>query len=68
MSLKTFHYIFVSVCLALTLGLAVWFGTRYAKDHELSDLGFAFGWLLGGVGLTVYARYVVRKLQHLSYL
>ena len=68
MSLKAFHYLFVSICLALTLGLAAWFGVRYARGHELGDLLFAAGWLLGAVGLTVYARYAVKKLQHLGYL
>jgi len=68
MSLKAFHYLFVTICLALSLGLAAWFGIRYVREHSWIDLGFGIGWLMAGVALTVYARFVVRKLQHLSYL
>jgi len=68
MSLKSFHVVFISVCVLLALGLAVWSLAAYAAAGKAADLVFGLGWLAAGVALAAYERVVLRKLKHISYL
>ena len=68
MSLKTFHLVFISACVLLSLGLAVWSLAAYASAGKAADLVFGLGWLVAGAALAAYERIVLRKLKPISYL
>jgi len=68
MSLKTFHLVFITVCVLLALGLATWGLAAFASSGQAADLVSGLGWLAAGAGLAVYERGVMRKLKHISYL
>lgn len=69
MSLKAFHLIFVTASVLLALFCAGWCAYQYLLLER--GTGFLFGALgcLGlALGVVAYGRYVLRKLQHLSFI
>lgn len=69
MSLKAFHLIFVIVSTLLSLGVGFW----AIRDFRLGGAGVSsliigLGCLAGAVGLIVYGRWFLHKLQDVSYL
>jgi hypothetical protein len=68
MSLKTFHLVFITLCVLLALGLATWALAAFASNGRTADLLSGLGWLVAGAALAVYERSVVKKLKHISYL
>lgn len=68
MSLKTFHLIFVSASIAISLFLGVWAGMAYRESGSTLHLSFAISSALAVVGLLWYGKYFLRKLKHISYL
>jgi hypothetical protein len=69
MSLKAFHLVFIVAAMALTFGCAVW-GLKefWSANGEKSDLLFALGSLVVGVGLILYERYFLKKFKKVPYL
>ena len=68
MSLKAFHIVFVIASILLAFGFAAWSLMTYSDGRRLIDLIFGIVSTLGGIGLVIYGRYVLRKLKHISYL
>jgi hypothetical protein len=68
MSLKAFHIVFIVAAMALTFGCAVWGLKEYwSADGEKSDLLFALGSLVVGVGLIFYERYFLKKFKNVPH-
>lgn len=68
MSLKAFHIVFVFVSTLLCLGFGAWAIMKYRSDGDIAALVCGVGAVGGGVGLMVYGRWFLRKLQGVSYL
>lgn len=70
MSLKAFHIVFVTVTTVTSLFVS---GVGFVKYFGVSgganvDLALGVGGLFFAAALLVYGRYVLKKLQHISYL
>ncbi len=60
MSLKTFHVVFVTLCIIFTIGFGIW----EIRDHPvLGVTSFVLS-----VVLIFYGRWFLRKLKGVSYL
>jgi hypothetical protein len=68
MSLKAFHVVFVSVSVLLTLGMGIWGLNRYFQEGGDLNLALGAGSAVSALLLTVYGRYFLKKLKHVSYL
>ena len=68
MSLKTFHIIFVTASIAVSLFLGVWAFLSYQTTGARSDLAYMIVSASAVVALLWYGRYFLRKLKHISYL
>jgi multisubunit Na+/H+ antiporter MnhB subunit len=69
MSLKTFHLIFIIVCIVMSLGFAVWNLVNYfSPGGAVADLVIGAGSVLVAVGLVVYEAYFLKKTKNVSYL
>ncbi len=68
MSLKTFHLIFVTASVAVSLFLGIWSFLSYNKTGAPTDLAFAIFSGLAGIALLWYGKYFLKKLKHISYL
>ena len=68
MSLKTFHLIFVTASVAVSLFLGIWSFLSYNKTGARTDLAFAIASGLAVIALLWYGKYFLRKLKHISYL
>lgn len=69
MSLKAFHIVFVILTTATSLFVSGWsFNRFFAGSGSLQDLLMGAGGAVAAVSLVVYGRYVLKKLQHISYL
>jgi len=68
MSLKTFHLVFVTCSLMLTVGFAVWAFGNYGRTSQMSDLVYGIGSSIASVVLIVYGRIFLKKLKDISYL
>jgi hypothetical protein len=66
MSLRIFHVIFITVCIALSIFVAVWGVREYLATRSLGALGLAGIFVLGGALLVVYAGKAFGKLKDLS--
>ncbi len=69
MSLKAFHIVFVTVTTLTSLvvagiGVVKYFG----GNGDLVNLALGVGGMAFAGALLVYGRYVLKKLQHISYL
>ena len=65
MSLRVFHVVFIIICIALSLYVAVWGVREYLVVHSSSALGLAAVFLVGGAVLVAYAGRAFRKLRDL---
>jgi hypothetical protein len=65
MSLKIFHMVFVMVCVALSIWVAVWGIHDYMVEHSTGALTLAGVFILGAVLLVVYAKKAYVKLRDL---
>jgi hypothetical protein len=65
MSLKVFHIVFVIVCVALSLWVAVWGIRDYMLERSVGALSLGILFLLSGVVLVVYGRKAFEKLRDL---
>lgn len=69
MSLKAFHIVFVILTTTTSLVVAgLELNKFFSPLGSLSNLAMGVGGLLAAVALVVYGRYVLKKLQHISYL
>ncbi len=68
MSLKAFHVVFVVASILLALGVGAWALRDYFDGGPRGYLWFGIGSLAAGVALIFYARSVLKKLRHISYL
>lgn len=67
MSLKTFHILFVCVCVVLALGFAAWCFGRYGNDGGVGYGIAAAMSLLAVGGLVYYGVSFLRKLKDVSF-
>ena len=65
MSLRIFHIIFVSVCVALSAFVAAWGMRQWTTSHNTSGLVLGIIFLIAGFGMIEYGRRVYRKLKDL---
>jgi len=65
MSLRVFHIIFVSVCVALSAFVAAWGLRQWTSFHDTKGLVLGIIFLVVGFGLIEYGRRVYRKLKDL---
>jgi uncharacterized membrane protein SirB2 len=68
MSLKAFHIVFIALSILLAFFCGGWFLYEYGSNHDTAFLVAAILLLAAGVGLMWYAKSVLRKLKHISYL
>jgi len=66
MSLKVFHYVFVTISTLLSVGVGVWAIRECARTGEAGTAVFAAIALFSGVALLFYMRWVMRKLGRLD--
>ena len=65
MSLRVFHVIFIIVCIALCLYVAVWGVREFMSTRSLSALAMTGVFVLGGGVLVAYSGKAFRKLRDL---
>jgi hypothetical protein len=65
MSLRIFHVVFVTICIALSLFVAVWGVREYVVSRSNGALALSGVFLLCGVILVWYANRVFKKLREL---
>ncbi|MEW6160617.1 MAG: hypothetical protein AB1813_24570 [Verrucomicrobiota bacterium] len=69
MSLKAFHIIFITASTLLAFGFAAWALRNFlGPEGTRTDLIYAIGSGVAGIGLIVYGRYFLKKLKNISYL
>jgi hypothetical protein len=68
MSLKTFHLVFVSVCILLCLSLGAWWVWQWQAGNAMGGLWFGVGWFVAAAGLVAYGYRAIRKMESISYL
>ena len=68
MSLKAFHVVFVTASILMAFGVGAFSLVKYSDERQLVDLLLGIGSTLGGIGLIIYGRYVMKKLKNISYL
>jgi hypothetical protein len=68
MSLKAFHIFFIILSIFFTLMFGVWAVVNHSSSGETAELVMGIISLVGTVGLSVYLRYFLKKLKHVSYL
>lgn len=66
MSLKVFHYVFVTISTLLSVGVGAWAIRECIRTGEVGAAVFAGVSLFFGVALVFYMRWVVRKLRNLG--
>jgi hypothetical protein len=65
MSLKTFHILFIAVCLLLCCGVGAWGVAQYRAGGARETLFLGVGSFAGVGVLGVYGVWVLRKLRNL---
>ena len=65
MSLRVFHVIFIIVCIALCLYVAIWGIREFALTRNMSALVMTGVLVLGGAALVAYSGRAFRKLRDL---
>ena len=69
MSLKALHIVFIAASILLTLFFGGWELNSYlATTGSKQDLAFGIFSFVCTAALVVYAKYVLKKLKHISYL
>ena len=68
MSLKAFHLVFIILSILFTLMFGVWGVVNHGSSGNTAELVLGILSLVGTVGLSVYLRYFLKKLKHVSYL
>ena len=68
MSLKAFHLVFIILSIFFTLMFGIWAVVNHGSSGKTAELVLGILSLVGTVGLSVYLRYFLKKLKHVSYL
>ena len=68
MSLKAFHLIFIIISILFTLMFGIWAVVSHGSSGKTAELVLGILSLVGTVGLSVYLRYFLKRLKHVSYL
>jgi len=68
MSLKAFHFVFITVSTLLCFGLCAWCVRSYYDGGGPRQWLWAGLALLGGVALLIYGKIMIRKLKDIGYL
>jgi hypothetical protein len=65
MSLRIFHVVFITLCIALSVYVAIWGVREFIASKSLSALGLTAVFVAGGALLVAYAGKAFRKLRDL---
>ena len=65
MSLRVFHIIFIAVCIALCVYVAIWGIREYMATRSVGALAMAAVFVAGGGVLVAYSGRAFRKLRDL---
>ncbi len=68
MSLKAFHLVFIILSILFTLMFGIWGVVHHGSSGKTGELVLGILSLAGAVGMSVYLRYFLKKLKHVSYL
>ncbi len=68
MSLKSFHIVFVSVSILLTVGFGLWAVRDYQATGDRASLYMGLGSFLVTVVLAIYGVWFLKKLKGFSYI
>ena len=68
MSLKAFHFIFISAAIILAFGFGAWLLNGYSSGQGIGDLVGGCASIICGVALIFYERYFLKKTKNVSYL
>jgi len=68
MSLKAFHLVFIILSILFTLMFGVWGVVNHDSSGKTAELVMGIISLAGAIGLSLYLRYFLKKLKHVSYL
>jgi glucose uptake protein GlcU len=68
MSLKAFHIVFIVLSILMSFFCGVWLLHEYADTRGAAQLVVGILFILAGGALICYAKSVLRKLKHISYL
>ncbi len=66
MSLTAFHVFFITVCLALGLGVGAWGVRDFSATGERASLYLAVGSFCGAVLLAIYGSWFLRKIRRMT--
>lgn len=65
MSLRVFHVVFVAICVALSLFVAVWGVAEFSRESSVMALAVAVVFFGAAVALVIYGKKVFVKLRDL---
>ncbi len=68
MSLKSFHIVFVSVSILLTVGFGLWAVRDYQAAGDRTSLYMGIGSFLVTIQLAIYGVWFLKKLKGISYI
>ncbi len=68
MSLKTFHIVFITVCVLLLLFLSGWAFSNSRQGGGILDAVWGSLALATAVALAVYGQRFLKRLKHISFL
>lgn len=68
MSLKAFHLVFIILSILLTLMFGIWGLVSHGSSGKTAELVMGIISLASTIGLSLYLRYFLDKLKHVSYL
>ena len=68
MSLKSFHIVFVSVSILLTIGFGLWAVRDYQAAGDRTSLYMGIGSFLVTILLAIYGVWFLKKLKGFSYI
>ncbi len=68
MSLKSFHIVFVSVSILLTVGFGLWAVRDYQAAGDRTSLYIGIGSFLVTILLAIYGVWFLKKLKGFSYI
>ncbi len=68
MSLKSFHIVFVSVSILLTVGFGLWAVRDYQAAGDRTSLYMGIGSFLVTILLAIYGVWFLKKLKGFSYI
>lgn len=68
MSLRSFHVLFISVCILFCIGFGVWLVLEYRHSPEESTRAMGVLSALGALGLVIYLQWFLKKYKTASFL